>query len=501
MYVLVSILGLRQAILRSADNPTDTVAGNQHWGHASSRDLYHWENHPIAIFPSNISEGIFSGSAVIDVNNTSGFFPGQSNGVVAIYTIHTPYQQSQALAYSTDNGYSFTKYVGNPVLTAGSKNFRDPKVIWHAKTGMWVMVVAYPLEFTIGIFTSSNLLNWAHRSNFTGSGLLGYQWECPGLQEMPMAGSTSTIYILYVSINPGAPLGGSIGQYFPGTFNGSHFTAVDSATRVADFGKDNYANQFFYGISGDQPQISIAWASNWQQANYVPTGPLEGWQSAMSLPRRNYLKNVTRTGYTLISEPYGLDAVMVPEPLARNSSLDNNTLLVEFGGEGRSGAVMLEMNITSLNTSMLSNTASANFTFLSSMSGEKLSGGLFLTGDATFFLDRGKVRGFENPFATDKVSAANILTDFWEMKVVVDRSVWEVFLLGGEKSATLTIFPEYPLDTLVVKSSGLNQGAKVSVTVWELESVWVTHEQGTGYLRGNSTARVKRDIMGGMEMI
>ena len=126
-----------------ADDPISIVAGNQHWGHATSKDLYHWENQQIAISPDNAQDGIFSGSAVVDVNNTSGFFPNQTDGVVAIYTLNTPLEETQDIAYSVDGGYTFTKYANNPVLSINSTQFRDPKVIWHAPTDSWVMVVSY----------------------------------------------------------------------------------------------------------------------------------------------------------------------------------------------------------------------------------------------------------------------------------------------------------------------------------------------------------------------
>ena len=480
-------------VLTVSDNPTSTIAGNQHWGHATSRDLYRWENQKIAIFPANETEGIFTGSAIVDVNNTSGFFTAnQTNGVIAIYTLNTPYQQSQNLAYSVDGGYTFTKYSGNPVLEAGSLNFRDPKVIWHAPTRKWVMVVSYATEYTIGIFTSSNVINWTHASNFSHHGLLGSQYECPNMVEIPMENATDTMYLMYISINPGAPLGGSISQYFPGTFNGTHFTPVDGATRIADFGKDNYAGQFFWGIPGSKPQISIDWASNWEYTNYVPTGPLEGWQSAMSLPRSNYLANVTQIGYDLISTPYNLSAVMPASPLAQNNSFENGTLLVDFS-DVVSNAVYLEMNITSLNSTALSNTASANFTFLSSVSGESLAGGQFLASGSNFFLNRGLIRGFDNPYFTDKFSTSPTFTDAWSMAAVFDRSIFEVFLLRGAQKATVTLFPEYPLDTLIVKTAGLNTGAKVSVAVWGLQSGWEGSENGTGTVVGNVTTEAKRD--------
>ena len=243
--------------------PNKQVTNSLKWGHATSQDLYTWENQEIAIYATEDNQ-IFSGSAVIDVNNTSGFFPNQTNGVVAIYTLNTEYEQVQEIAYSYDGGYTFVKYADNPVLALdpSSNQFRDPKVIRYGDS--WAMVLAYAQEFVVGIFTSPDLKNWTHASNFSHHGLLGLQYECPNLVQMPVEGSDEAMWVLAISINPGAPLGGSITQYFPGDFNGTHFTPVDGAARIADFGKDNYAGQFFYGLPETEEQVFIAWASNWE---------------------------------------------------------------------------------------------------------------------------------------------------------------------------------------------------------------------------------------------
>ncbi|KAI9807026.1 MAG: hypothetical protein M1825_005743 [Sarcosagium campestre] len=467
-------------------NPTDIVAGNQAWGHATSRDLYHWENQPIAIAGEDSSHNIFSGSAVIDVNNTSGFFPNQTNGVVAIYTLNTKEEQTQEIAWSLDGGYTFTKYSDNPVISINSTQFRDPKVIWHAETEKWVMVIAYAQEFVIGIYSSSNLKEWTHESNFTKGGLLGLQYECPNLITIPMDGSDDIMWLLTISINPGAPLGGSITQYFPGAFNGTHFTAVDAAARIADFGKDNYAGQFFYGTPEGQDPISIAWASNWQYSQVVPTGELEGWRSAMSLPRVNRLSNVTRLGYDLISQPYKL-STLYDRPLAQEDSGENKTVLVDYSDQ-ESGTVYFQMNVTGIPSANV--TGTANFTFLSSASGESVSGGFFFGGDTPFWINRGYIRGFDNPFFTDKFSTNNLIkpSGEWSMEGVIDRSILEVFLDDGAFSATNTFFPEYKLDTMRIATAGLNEGVKVSVAVWGLKSAWAEQADDNGTVLGNSTS-------------
>ena len=508
---------LKNRLNHVTDNPTDIVAGNQHWGHATSRDLYHWETQPIAIYPGAEGEGIFSGSSVIDVNNTSGFFPNQKNGVVAFYTLNTAKEQVQEIAYSTDDGYTFTKYSGNPVLSDNSTQFRDPKVIWYEETQAWVMVVSYAQDFVIGIFTSPNLKDWTHASNFTHHGLLGLQYECPNLVQIPMLNNASiadplnpsnfastSMYMLAISINPGAPLGGSITQYFPGTFDGTTFTPVDEAARIADFGKDNYAGQFFYGIPPTEPQISIAWASNWQYAQVVPTGPLEDFRSVMSLPRRNVLANTTRQPYQLVSIPYDLSPLYTSTSSLANTTTPNASLLYDYGTSVPSGAVYFSMNVTSIPSANA--TGTANFTFLSSVTGESIRGGFFFGGDTPFWINRGYIRGFDNPFFTDKFSVTNLIdpdTLTFRLEVVIDRSIMEVFLDGGVRSATTTFFPEGPLDTLQISTAGLNDGVGVSAEVYGLKSAWATEENGVnGTVLGNVTnsmmagQRMRRDRMG-----
>jgi beta-fructofuranosidase len=417
------------------------------------------------------------------VNNTSGFFPNQTNGVVAIYTLNNATQQTQEIAYSIDGGYTFTRYDNNPVLSANSTQFRDPKVIWYADH--WVMVLAYAQEFTVGIFTSDNLKTWTHASNFSHSGLLGLQYECPNLTPIPMTGTDEEMWLLAISINPGAPLGGSIQQYFPGSFNGTHFTAVDEAARIADFGKDNYAAQYFYGIPGTQDQVSIGWASNWQYSQVVPTGELEGWRSSMGLPRTNRLANVTRIGWDLISYPYDLTSLYTNQ-LAQNNSLGNGSITADYKNVS-SGAIYFSANVTGLTSTNVAGTL--NFTFSASSTNESISGGYFFSGDAPFWLVRGKISGFDNPFFTDKVSTAipTRSNGVFTLEGVIDRSIIEVFLNGGEQSATLTFFPEGRLDTMTIGAAGVSNEVTVDVRVWGLQSTWEQAAQD-GIVKGNSTS-------------
>ncbi|KAK7473235.1 Invertase [Stygiomarasmius scandens] len=451
-------------------NPLGLVAGNQHWGHATSKDLYHWENQPIAIFPPDNTSQVFSGSAVVDVNNTSGFFPDQDNGVVAIYTLNTPTKQIQEISYSVDGGYTFTAFEGNPVIDSNSTQFRDPKVIWFEDH--WVMVVAFSQDFVVGIYTSPDLKTWTHASNFSHHGLLGLQYECPNLVEIPVNGTDEMMYLLTISINPGAPLGGSITEYFPGFFNGTHFTPVDNAARIADFAKDNYAGQFFYGVPFGEA-VSIAWASNWQYTQVAPTAS-EGWRSAMSLPRRNFLTNITRLGWDLVSEPYNLSPILGRQ-LALNDSLLNTTLSVDYS-DVESNAIYFEASVTGLPAvASIPTTAFLNFTFSNLNTNESLSGGYQFGADNPFFLDRGKTRGFDNPYFTDKFSVSQILdpSGTWSISGLIDRSIFEVFLDRGTFSGTATFFPTEPLSMFAIGTGDMPQGAKVAVAVYAVESVWV----------------------------
>lgn len=345
--------------------------------------------------------------------------------------------------------------------------------------------IAFSQEFVIAIYTSTNLLEWEHASNFTYQGLLGLQYECPNLVTMPVLGSDEYVYLMYISVNPGAPLGGSAGQYFPGYFNGTHFTAVDSALRLDGFGKDYYAPQFFYGTPDGSNAISIAWASNWQYTNDVPTGPLEGWRSTFSVPRESYLVNATRVGWDMVSRPYNLDAVL-GSTLASNDSLGNGTVLVDFSTVP-SNAVYFRVNLTGVPESNV--TGTLNFTYTSPVTGEYLRGGYYLNGD--FFLDRGGVRFYENPFFTDKFSTASpfetAANGTFSLESIIDRSIWEVFLDGGVRHATNTFFPSQPLTQLTISTRDLNRDVVVSVEVRAVESAWADYADEDGLVVGNVT--------------
>ncbi|KAI0703922.1 glycosyl hydrolase [Earliella scabrosa] len=471
-------------------NPSGIVGGNQHWGHATSSDLYHWVNQPIAIFPPTNDTQVFSGSAVVDVNNTSGFFPNQTNGVVAIYTLNTPRAQVQEIAYSLDSGHTFTRYAENPVVDINSPQFRDPKVIWHPDTQRWVMAIAYALESTIGFYTSPDLKTWTHASNFTQPAAPGTAYECPNLVQIPLrdptaapqpeipglpSASAERMYVLFISTNPRAsPPGGSATQYFVGAFNGTHFTPADREARWTDFAKDNYAGQYFYGIPDEEDALSIAWAANLQYAGAVPT-EREGWRSAMSLPRRTFLvADPSGSGWDLVSRPEDLSPVRGAR-LAATEDVGAEPFVVDYSAVG-SNAVYFEANVTGLPADPLPSDALLNITFLSPATNESVWCACSFGGEGPFgvVLDRGETRGFDNPNFSASFSTTVLPRGdgTWALAGVVDRSIVEVFVNGGVQSATATFFATQPLTLVRVTVAGMPPGVSVSAAVYALESVW-----------------------------
>ena len=264
-------------------NPYGSKWENMTWGHSTSSDLIHWEHQPLAIKPDGLGT-IFSGSAVIDHDNTAGF---GRDAVIAMYTSAAE-NQTQSIAYSTDGGMTFTPYAGNPVLTADIPDFRDPKIFKNEETGEWNLVLAAGQE--VRFYASRNLKDWRYLSSFgKGYGAHGGVWECPDMVKLPIANSqvkpATAKWVLLLNINPGGPFGGSATQYFVGEWDGRTFTCDTRATRWLDYGKDHYAAVTFYGAPEGRT-VAIAWMSNWQYANDVPT---QQFRSANSLPRDLFL--------------------------------------------------------------------------------------------------------------------------------------------------------------------------------------------------------------------
>ncbi|CAI3792032.1 glycoside hydrolase family 32 protein [Pseudarthrobacter sp. MM222] len=298
------------------NNPFGNVWGNMSWGHATSVDLISWDEQPVAIL-CDAEEDIYSGSIVVDQYNTSGLGNGLNAPLVAIYT--SAYKdssarrgtQAQSLAWSSDGGYTWTKYQGNPVLDRNSADFRDPKVFrYNGPPGSyWVMVAVEANEHRVVIYSSDNLRDWRYLSSFGPANATGGVWECPDLFPLPLDGDEErTKWILTVNLNPGGPNGGSGGQYFVGHFDGVAFTSETTVTAGScqtaeldayhwlDWGRDYYAAVSFNNAP-DGRRLMVGWMNNWQYGAAIPTWP---WRSSMSLVREMSL--VTDQGQPRLSQ-------------------------------------------------------------------------------------------------------------------------------------------------------------------------------------------------------
>lgn len=309
-------------------HPDSSTWGPMHWGHATSKDMIRWEHQPVALFPDEHG-WIFSGSAVVDKNNTSGLGEDNQAPIVALYTYHDSEGekqgrddfQTQGLAYSLDQGKTWIKYKNNPVIkNPGIRDFRDPKVTWDAKRNQWVMALA-TYEKTL-FYTSKNLIDWDFASEFgEGIGAHGGVWECPDLIKMEVAGTNEEKWVLIQSLNPGAYNSGSGTQYFVGDFDGKNFVAESYVNNLGekhnywiDFGKDNYAGVTWSNAPKGRT-LFIGWMSNWEYANVVPT---QTWRSTSTIARELKLVNHDGT-YRIVSSPVQeLDSYM-EEQLTKES--------------------------------------------------------------------------------------------------------------------------------------------------------------------------------------
>ena len=430
-------------------NPYGSMWGNMHWGHAVSRDLVSWRHMPVAIAPDSLGT-VFSGSAVIDKENVSGF---GKNAIVAFYT-SAGRRQSQSIAYSTDNGRTFTKYDKNPVVTADIPDFRDPKVFYHEPSQKWIMVVASGQE--VRFFTSSNLKDWDFSGAFgEGYGSHGGVWECPDLIELPVDGNADNKkWVLILNINPGCIFGGSATQYFIGEFDGKTFLCDSKPETVKwmDWGKDHYATVTFSN-TGDR-KIAMAWMSNWQYANEVPT---RQFRSSNSIPRELSL-------YTQGGETY-LASVPVQEiETLRNGKKEFPGFVDQRGDynidkllDDNQGAYEIVLTIK--------NKTATVFGFkLYNEQGEQVDFCYNLL-EKKFSMDRTKsgLSDFSKDFSA--VTFAPIeKQDGYTLRIFVDKSSVECFDGNGKFVMTNLVFPSEPYDRLNFYAKG---------GVYEIESITV----------------------------
>lgn len=413
-------------------NPYGSVWGNMHWGHSTSTDLMHWNFEGCAIVPDAWG-AIFSGSCVVDHNNTAGFGKG---AVVAFYTSAkaTPWGdvQSQSMAYSLDNGKTFTKYEGNPILTSSEKDFRDPKIFWYAPGKHWVMMLAVGQHMEI--YSSVNLKEWKKESEFGAmQGAHGGVWECPDLVEIPVEGTREKKWVLICNLNPGGPFGGSAAQYFVGSFDGKKFVNESpTQTKWMDWGKDNYAT-VTWNNAPDGRCIALGWMSNWQYANNVPT---RQYRSANTLARDLTLYREGQELY-LKSTP----SVEVKKARGKKVSIpsfrvsEKHEIVNLF--EDNQGAYEVEILIQNAGASKIA------FCLLNDK-GEKVSMYYDLN-RKQFVMDRSEsgTVDFSKDFPAVTVAPANVDKEL-TLRLFVDRSSIEAFGEDGKFVMTNLVFPSQP---------------------------------------------------------
>ena len=418
-------------------NPYGSKWGNMHWGHAISKDLINWEHRPDAITPDALGT-IFSGSAVVDTDNTAGFGAG---AIVAIYTQNSD-RQVQSIAYSTDNGRSFTKYENNPVLTSDARDFRDPKVFWHKETQRWIMLLAVGQEMQI--FSSSNLKDWAFESSFgEGQGAHGGVWECPDLFELPVDGTNEKKWVLLCNLNPGGPFGGSATQYFVGTFNGKEFVNESpSQTKWMDWGKDHYA-AVTWSDAPDNRRIAIAWMSNWQYANDVPTSQ---YRSPNSVPRD--LSLFTVDGETYLQSAPSPELLKLRDISKKRSFKVNGTRTIKDMIAGNEGAYEIELTIENQHADVIGfrlyNDKGEEVDMQYDMKEKKFSMDRRKSGDV----------GFNENFPMLTWTAIESGKDELKLRLFVDKSSVEAFGDGGRFVMTNQVFPSEPYTHIDFYSKG-----------------------------------------------
>lgn len=437
-------------------NPYGSVWGNMHWGHSTSTDLMHWKFEGCAIVPDAWG-AIFSGSCVVDHENTAGF---GKEAVVAFYTSAkaSPWGdvQSQSMAYSLDNGKTFVKYEGNPILTSSEKDFRDPKVFWYAPGKHWVMMLAVGQHMEI--YSSVNLKEWKKESEFGAmQGAHGGVWECPDLVEIPVEGTREKKWVLICNLNPGGPFGGSAAQYFVGSFDGKKFVNESpTQTKWMDWGKDNYAT-VTWNNAPDGRCIALGWMSNWQYANNVPT---RQYRSANTLARDLTLYREGQELY-LKSTP----SVEVKKARGKKVSIpsfrvsEKHEIVNLF--EEKQGAYEVEILIQNAGASKIA------FCLLNDK-GEKVSMYYDLN-RKQFVMDRSEsgTVDFSKDFPAVTVAPANVDKEL-TLRLFVDRSSIEAFGEDGKFVMTNLVFPSQPYVKMCFEADKNGYAVK-SLNVYKLQ--------------------------------
>jgi fructan beta-fructosidase len=451
--------------------PDSTIWGPMHWGHAVSSDLIHWKHLPVALYPDSLGY-IFSGSAVVDATNTTGFGSVEKPPMVAIFTYHNPVLeksgskifQNQGIAFSLDKGRTWTKYTGNPVLkNPGIRDFRDPKMFWNEKIKKWNLIMA--VYDRVYIYSSLNIKDWTFESEFgIEIGAHGGVWECPDLFPLKVAGSDITKWVMLVSINPGGPNSGSATQYFTGEFDGHKFVPDDTNVKWIDWGRDNYAGVTWSNIpSGDGRRIFIGWMSDWKYATVVPTSV---WRSASTIPRELSLE-AENGKYLLLSKPVSEIAKL------RKVSDTVNIKSQRIAGQKEisSGSISLMQSELQFYFKLADNKADTLGVILENSLKER-----FLIGYSTvqkqFYIDRRSAgnSGFSKEFAGISTAPYIAGADL-KLHLLIDASSVELFVDDGKLVMTTIIFPTEKFTSIKLFSKGGN-GLLDKAELHGLDRIW-----------------------------
>ena len=395
-------------------NPYGSQWENMTWGHSTSTDLIHWTFQGDPVQPDAWGS-IFSGSSVVDKNNTAGF---GENAIVALYT-SAGENQTQSMAYSTDNGKTFTKYDGNPIITSNVPDFRDPHMFWNEDIKKWNMILAAGQQ--MNIYSSDNLKDWKFESSFGAEyGSHGGVWECPDLMKMKVRGTDKEKWMLVCNINPGGPSGGSATQYFVGDFDGHKFTCESKpeVTKWMDYGKDHYATVTFDNAPNGR-HVALAWMSNWQYANQVPT--LQ-YRSANSIPRDLGLFEYKGNTYCSVTPSEEITAARSKKP-----------------SKSLSEACEMVVNLKGDATITLSNSKGEKVVMTYNAKGETFSMDRTLSGKTDFSSD----------FAA--ITTAPVYGKMNKLRIFIDKSSIEVFDNDGKMAMTNLVFPTKPYDKVTIK--------------------------------------------------